>query len=302
MKAMDYGSIATIRTCSDGTPIQLQYSIQEPSIDNDGDNVPVVVVLHASGGGHDQGLLLATKLLPPNRYRIISISWSGYLQSTAVSSVQEQCEDLQLLLQETLGIPKISLLLGMSVGSVMTLQFASLYPQLVESIVVLSPWIPYAGDDENSPQKPCLPAPPQWVLNVFFGSEFVKWSSIRVGFGNSMCGVTPATSNEAKQLVSVFLDTLFPVSDRFQGFCLDVQSAMSLRLTAQELSKITASILYVAAEDDPQCKIYENQLPASMVNSNQVTIMTRPTGGHIMVADYQKTQQDIQVFLDKKSQ
>ena len=266
--------------------VVLQYREEGPS---DG---PVAVVLHAAGGGHDQGLLLASRLLPRD-YRIIAISRPGYLKSSPESDLSVQSADLHCLLKKKLAIDKISILLGMSMGSVLALEYATQHP--VESLILLSPFVPYEGD--NPPQKPDLPSPPMWILKAFFGTEFIKWLSIQLGVGNAMCGVTRDTPPGAKRFVSRFLETLFPVRERFEGFCIDVQVLMQHRISRARLTRIEAPILYIAANDDAQVKPSENRFPATM--ETQITRVARKKGGHMLIADYQATAAAIRKFLGK---
>ena len=68
-------------------------------------------------------------------------------------------------------------------------------------------------------------------VEKLLGSDFVKWATIQVGLGDSMCGVTKDTSAQARRFVKAVLDTLLPVSPRLPGFIFDFYSWQTLRLS-----------------------------------------------------------------------
>ncbi|WP_051624690.1 alpha/beta fold hydrolase [Hyphomonas oceanitis] len=99
---------------------------------------PPVLVVHGAGGGFDQGRILA-QAIGGDGYRWISVSRFGYLGSALpeTPSTAAQAEAFADLL-DTLGIGRVSIL-AMSGGVPPSLQFAAMYPERTDRMMLLSP-------------------------------------------------------------------------------------------------------------------------------------------------------------------
>jgi len=96
----------------------------------------VCLVLHPSGGGCDQGLLLGELLLPDN-VRIIAPSRIGYLKTTATNddyqssidkSIQDEAEAMMELLTNCLGPSSKVSILACSAAGILAIELADDFP------------------------------------------------------------------------------------------------------------------------------------------------------------------------------
>jgi pimeloyl-ACP methyl ester carboxylesterase len=99
---------------------------------------PVVLIIHGSPGGYDQGLVYGKELLRRG-FRVLSVSRPGYLRTplTTGATFEEQADAISELLSQR-GMTVCSVL-GISEGSDCALQLASRHPEQVASVVLLSP-------------------------------------------------------------------------------------------------------------------------------------------------------------------
>lgn len=99
---------------------------------------PVVLLIHGSPGGYDQGLVYGEELLRRG-FRVLSVSRPGYLRTPLETGVtfDEQADAISELLEER-GVRSCAVL-GISEGSPCALELASRHPSQVTSLVLLSP-------------------------------------------------------------------------------------------------------------------------------------------------------------------
>jgi pimeloyl-ACP methyl ester carboxylesterase len=99
---------------------------------------PVVLVIHGSPGGYDQGLVYGNELTRRG-FRVLSISRPGYLRtplSTGATFTEQADAISELITQRDIMVCGV---LGVSEGSDCALQLASRHPEQVTSLVLLSP-------------------------------------------------------------------------------------------------------------------------------------------------------------------
>ncbi len=113
-----------------------------------GSGLPVLVV-HGSGGGFDQGELVAQAVLGEG-FDWIAPSRFGYLRSTVRdgATFEDQARAFAHLL-DTLGIDRVAVL-ALSHGGPSALLFAALYPQRVSSLTLLSCGVASSSDGEQA--------------------------------------------------------------------------------------------------------------------------------------------------------
>lgn len=99
---------------------------------------PVVLVIHGSPGGYDQGLVYGEELLRRG-FRVLSVSRPGYLRTPLETgaSFGEQADAIAELLSQRRILS--CAVLGVSEGSPCALELASRHPKAVSSLVLLSP-------------------------------------------------------------------------------------------------------------------------------------------------------------------
>ena len=113
-----------------------------------GAGVPVLVI-HGSGGGYDQGALIATAILGAG-FDWIAPSRFGYLRSTfrQGATFDNQAEAYAHIL-DSLGLHKVAVL-ALSHGGPSALLFAGLYPERVASLTVLSCGVALSSDASHA--------------------------------------------------------------------------------------------------------------------------------------------------------
>jgi pimeloyl-ACP methyl ester carboxylesterase len=110
----------------------------------EGKGVPVLVI-HGSGGGYDQGELIATAIMGEG-FDWIAPSRFGYLRSTfhEGATFDDQAKAYAYLL-DSLGLQKVAVL-ALSHGGPSALLFAVLYPERVSSLTLLSCGVASSSD------------------------------------------------------------------------------------------------------------------------------------------------------------
>jgi len=98
---------------------------------------PVILMLHGSPGGYDQGLLYK-ELLINEGFSLLSISRPGYLRTplNTGETFEEQADAIEALLV-TLGISKVTIL-GASGGGPIALHFALRHPDRLNALILMA--------------------------------------------------------------------------------------------------------------------------------------------------------------------
>ncbi|MHA1907162.1 MAG: alpha/beta fold hydrolase [Candidatus Thorarchaeota archaeon] len=98
---------------------------------------PVILMLHGSPGGYDQGLLYKDLLINEG-FSLLSISRPGYLRTplTTGETFEEQADAIEALLV-TLGISKVAIL-GVSGGGPIALHFALRHPDRLWALLLMA--------------------------------------------------------------------------------------------------------------------------------------------------------------------
>jgi pimeloyl-ACP methyl ester carboxylesterase len=219
-----------------------------------GAGVPLLVV-HGSGGGHDQGMAFAGSLAQ-HGIRVIAMSRFGYLRTpmpveAADSSAAAQA-DAHLCLLDALGIRRAAVM-GGSAGAPSALQMALRHPDRVSALILLVPltYKPSTQADSAAPM-------PAWVENTMMrllGSDFLFWAAIHVAREQVIKVVlaTPpellaATSPQERARVNALIDNILPVSARAAGLRSD--TAVGKHLAPAALETLHVPTLIVSARDD----------------------------------------------------
>jgi 2-hydroxy-6-oxonona-2,4-dienedioate hydrolase len=214
-----------------------------------GHGAPLLVV-HGSGGGHDQGMLFARDFAAQGM-RVIAPSRFGYLGTPLPADASPQAQaDAHACLLDALGVERAAVL-GTSAGALSAMQLAIRHPQRVGALVLLVPlaWRPATAAD----------APPsEWaqkLLLSLIGSDFVYWSATHVARSQVIARVlaTPpalvAAASPAEQArVDAMIDSILPVSARADG--LRNETRIATHLQPYALEAIRAPTLLISARDD----------------------------------------------------
>jgi 2-hydroxy-6-oxonona-2,4-dienedioate hydrolase len=238
---------ATARAMQGGTVISTRCGPIE--YEEAGQGAPLLMI-HGSGGGHDQGMLFARGFAAQG-IRVIAPSRFGYLGTPLPADASPQAQaDAHACLLDALGIPRAAVL-GASAGALSAMQMAIRHPDRVSALVLLVPlaYKPAAGTD---------PAPSplaEKLLLSLIGSDFAYWSAMHVARSQVIARVlaTPpalvAAASPAEQArVNAMIDSILPLSLRADG--LRNETRIATHLQPYALESIRAPTLLISARDD----------------------------------------------------
>lgn len=235
--------------------------------------------IHGSGGGYDQGLLIARELVGEG-YRVIAPSRFGYLGTPVPvdASVAAQA-DAHAALLDMLSIDK-AVVVGASAGARSALEFALRHPTRISALVLIVP-ATYA------PTNPVAIEPSRMsrlsLLIVNAGADFAWWAlerltpSTLVRFLGVPPDVVAAGLLADKRRVAQLVGDVLPLSQRFRG--INIDSTPDLQRPA--LETIAVPTLVISARDD-----LFNTLPAAQFAAAAIPharLVTFDTGGHLLV-------------------
>jgi 2-hydroxy-6-oxonona-2,4-dienedioate hydrolase len=212
---------------------------------NDG---PPLLLIHGSGGGFDQGLLLAQGLAPP-QMRVIAPSRFGYLRSPMPrdASGEHQADHLACLL-DALGLGDAAVM-GVSAGGVSALHFAVRHPPRTRALVLVVPAV-------HRPD-PAVPMP-AWALRTLdaaVSADLPFWLLARLApqTARRLVLATPpqayaAAGADEQRRADAMLAQIQPVSLRRLGLLND--SRLTTGAARVALESIRAPTLCISARDD----------------------------------------------------
>ena len=216
-----------------------------------GSGVPLLVV-HGSGGGHDQGMAFAGTLAQ-HGIRVIAMSRFGYLRTPMPADASAAAQaDAHVCLLDALGVRRAAVM-GGSAGAPSALQMAIRHPDRVSALILL---VPLAYKPPT--QADSAPPMPAWVENTMMrliGSDFLFWAALHVAREQviKLVLATPpelltAASPQERARVNAMLDNILPVSARAKGLRSD--TAVGKHLAPAPLESIHVPTLIVSARDD----------------------------------------------------
>ena len=261
-----------------------------------GTGTPLLMV-HGSGGGHDQGMAFAGKLVQRG-IRVIAVSRFGYLRTPmpADSSPPAQA-DAHVCLLDALGIAKAAVL-GGSAGGPSALQMASRHPNRVSALVLLVP-LAYKPPDAADSAKPLAPWAEALLMRLI-ASDFLFWAGLHLARDQVIqyvLATTPeqvrAASPQERARVSAILDHILPVSSRAAGLRSD--SVLGKSLGPSELGAVRAPTLIVSVRDDGFGTYASAQYTASEIKGARFVGFEQ--GGHVWVGHDDEVNEEIVKLL-----
>jgi 2-hydroxy-6-oxonona-2,4-dienedioate hydrolase len=245
-----------------------------------GTGTPLLMV-HGSGGGHDQGMAFAGKLVE-HGIRVIAVSRFGYLRTLmpADSSPAAQA-DAHVCLLDALGIAQAAVL-GGSAGGPSALQMAIRHPARVNALVLLVPlaYKPSTSPDSVQPLAPWTES----ALMRLIDSDFLFWTALHVARNQVIQYVlaTPpeqvsAASAQEQARINNILDHILPVSQRSAGLRSD--SVLGRSLGPSALDKVRTPTLIVSVRDDGFGTYASAQYTASQIRGAKFVGFEH--GGHV---------------------
>lgn len=246
-------------------------------VEGEGGGVPVLV-LHGSGGGFDQGELVARAVLPAGA-RWLAPSRFGYLRSTFTpgATFDEQAHAYAALL-DRLAVPKVHVV-ALSHGGPSALLFAVLHPDRVASLTLLSAGVAASSDPAQAQANQQGDA-----LARIFQSDFAYWAvttALRGWFLGLMGAPPPVVARltpAQRALADDVIEYMNPVSRRAAGVTFDNRAAMP----NERIAAIRAPTLVLHARDDTLQLFHNAEYAAAHIGGARLEAFDH--GGHLLVA------------------
>lgn len=242
-----------------------------------------LLMVHGSGGGHDQGMDWA-RPLTQHGVRVIAMSRFGYLRTPRPADASPQAQaDAHVCLLDALGIATAAVM-GVSAGAPSALQAAIRHPDRVRALVLVVPiaWKP--GDVADS--APPVSDGKDALLLRLLGSDLLFWCALQLAPDLVMRHVlaTPpalvARASAAEQTrLHALADRILPVSLRAAGLRDDTRLGKSLDRYA--LETIRAPTLVVSARDDGFGTYAAARYTANQIRGARFVGFAE--GGHLLV-------------------
>lgn len=242
-----------------------------------------LLVIHGSGGGHDQGMAFARPLAAQG-LRVIAMSRFGYLRTPRPADASPEAQaDAHACLLDALGVER-ALVIGLSAGAASALQLAIRHPQRVAALALIVPIAhkPAAVADSAPPVSDARDA----LLLRWLGSDFLFWAGLQFARDQLLRHVlaTPpelvaAAAPDERARVDDLLTRILPVSQRAAGLRDDTR--LGKRLGPYPLQAIRAPTLVVSARDDGFGTYAAAQYTASRIAGAR--FVGFDDGGHLLV-------------------
>lgn len=242
-----------------------------------GGSGPPVLVIHGSGGGHDQGRLIAEAVLGEG-FSWIAPSRMGYLRSTlpAPASFDDQAQAYAELLDH-LGIARVAVV-ALSHGGPSALLFALLHPHRVSSLTLVSCGVASSADAAQSGADAKGSA-----LVTVFSHDALYWAASTLlqrpllGLmgvsGEVVATLTPGQRRLAERVIA----EMNPVAPRAAGVAFDHRA----KLPDERIAGIRAPTLVLHARDDG-LQLYRNaEYAAAHIPGARLRGFER--GGHLLI-------------------
>lgn len=249
----------------------------------EGGSGPDVLVIHGSGGGFDQGELLAQAVVG-DQFHWITPSRYGYLRSTYPENAtfDDQAHAYAYLL-DRLGIKKVAVV-ALSHGGPSALLFAVLYPERVSSLTLISCGVASSAAENQvqANQKGEMLVtifkydPLYWAITKLFRSQLIELMGAN---DEVIANLTPGQ----RELVDKVIDYMNPVSLRSAGAAFDNKAKMP----NERIAAIRAPTLIFHAKDDTLQLYHNAEFAASTIPGARLVSFDK--GGHLVMAVEQPT-------------
>jgi 2-hydroxy-6-oxonona-2,4-dienedioate hydrolase len=249
---------------------------------------PPLLMVHGSGGGHDQGMTFARPFTQQG-VRVVAMSRFGYLRTPLPTDASPQAQaDAHACLLDVLGIPQAAVL-GASAGALSALQMAIRHPDRVSALILVVPIAYKPGTAADSAPAPSALA--ERVLLSLIGSDFVYWSALHIARDEvikRVLGTPPelvaAASPIEQARVNAMLHDILPVSERAAG--LRNETKVTAHLQPYDLDAIRAPTLLISTRDDGYGTYSNAEYTASRIAGAKFIGFEQ--GGHLWVGHDQK--------------
>jgi pimeloyl-ACP methyl ester carboxylesterase len=261
-----------------------------------GAGMPLLVV-HGSGGGHDQGMAFAGTLAQ-HGIRVIAMSRFGYLRTPMPADASAEAQaDAHVCLLDALGIQRAAVM-GGSAGAPSALQMAIRHPDRVSALILLVP-LAYKPPTQGESAPP-MQAWIREVIQRLVGSDFVFWTALHVARDQVIkfvLGTPPellkTASQHERERVASMLDNILPVSARYAGMAHD--STMGQPLAPAPLKSVHVPTLVISTRDDGYGTYAGAQYTASGIIGAK--FLGFEQGGHLWVGHEDEVMAEIVKLL-----
>jgi 2-hydroxy-6-oxonona-2,4-dienedioate hydrolase len=279
------------RVSGRSSTLQTPFGALEYAVEGSG---TLVLMIHGTGGGFDQGLRFASALKELG-HKIVSPSRFGYLRSDfpADASLAHQADAFAILLDH-LGIDRLAVI-GGSAGALSAAAFALKYPDRCRSLVLL---VPAANVSDKDPVE--MGALQKLAVQALLNSDFAYWIALGTA-PEKLVGTILATDPALLSTVSAterarafaILTDMMPIHARTKGMMNDAnQAGHPAKLN---FSGLKMPVLIISAEDDRFGTAATARSIAALVPQAELTIL--PDGGHIWLGHDAAVAGRIHAFL-----
>ncbi|MBS0579732.1 MAG: alpha/beta hydrolase [Proteobacteria bacterium] len=263
-----------------------------------GYGLPILVV-HGSGGGIDQSLLMAADLVR-HGYRVIAPSRFGYLGTPLPNedaSSQAQADAFACLLDH-LKIDRVAVI-GASAGAPSSMQMAIRHPERVSALVLLVPatFMPNAeGAGASAPPglATILVTVMRWDYPFWVATKVMRKILVRHVLATPP-ELLDAVDADERQRVENFLDFVMPVSERRVGLVND--GIVTTNLSRFALEQVRAPTLVISAQDDLYGTYERARYTAGEIPGAR--FVGYPSGGHLLVGHQKQVTNELLTHLGK---
>jgi pimeloyl-ACP methyl ester carboxylesterase len=264
-----------------------------------GNGIPLLMI-HGSGGGHDQGMAWSRPLVQQG-VRVIAMSRFGYLRTPRPADASPQAQaDAHICLLDALGIAKAAVM-GVSAGGPSAMQTAIRHPDRVSALVLVVPIAYKPGTVADS--APPISSDKDALLLRLLGSDFLFWTGLHAARDSLIRHVlaTPpeqvAAASEAERArVNDMAERILPVSSRAAGLRDDTM--LGKRLRPYALESIRVPTLVVSARDDGFGTYAAAQYTASRITGAR--FLGFDDGGHLLVGHDAEVQAEVLKLLGRR--
>jgi 2-hydroxy-6-oxonona-2,4-dienedioate hydrolase len=274
------GSTVTATRCG---PIEYQAA---------GEGIPLLMI-HGSGGGHDQGMAWAHPLVQQG-VRVVAMSRFGYLRTPRPADASPEAQaDAHVCLLDALGIGKAAVI-GVSAGGPSAMQTAIRHPDRVSALALVVPITYKPGTVADS--APPVSDDKDALLLRLLGSDFLFWTGLHVARDPLIRHVlatlpeqVAAASEQERARVNNMAERILPVSTRAAGLRDDTRLGKSLGPYA--LESIRVPTLVISARDDGFGTYAGAQYCASRIPGAK--FLGFDDGGHLLVGHDEQVQAEV---------